>query len=68
MDTNHRMVTWSAAWALIGGQVVCTGCMQGQTVSSSGESFPHEPDCKASAEVAALPWAELHEILDAERG
>lgn len=26
MHTNHRMVTSSAAWALIGGQIVCTGC------------------------------------------
>jgi hypothetical protein len=68
MDNNHRMILWSAAWALIGGTVVCTGCMRGQVVSDSSETFAHEPGCKAAGEVSTHPWAELHQILDSERG
>jgi hypothetical protein len=68
MNNNERMIRWSAAWALIGGTVVCTGCMNGQSITRSGESFPHEPRCKAKDEVTEMPWAELHQILDEERG
>lgn len=68
MDTNERMIRWSAAWALIGGIVVCTGCMNGQSITHSEETFPHEPGCKAKGEVTEMPWAELHQILDDERG
>ncbi len=42
--------------------------MRGQLITLSGESFTHENDCKAKDEVAAMPWAELHQILDQERG
>lgn len=68
MDNNHKMIVWSSAWALIGGIVVCTGCMHGQALSDSGEEFKHEPDCKALGEVAKHAWSELHSILDDERG
>jgi len=68
MDSNQRMIHWSAAWALVGGVVVCTGCMRGQPITQSGESIAHEDDCKAKDGVAAMPWAELHQILDQERG
>lgn len=64
MDSNQRMIAWSSAWAMIGGHVVCTGCMRGQAISASEDAFPHEPNCKAKGEVAELPWAELHQILD----
>jgi hypothetical protein len=68
MDSNQRMLIWSSAWALVGGQVVCTGCMQSQSIHSSDETFIHEPGCKARDAVQALPWAELHQILDFARG
>ena len=68
MDSNQRMIAWSSAWALVGGLVVCTGCMRGQAVSLCEDVFPHEPSCKAKGEVARMPWAELHRILDVERG
>jgi hypothetical protein len=68
MENNQRMITWSAAWALIGGIVVCTGCMNSQTIKQCEEPFPHEPGCKAKDEVTERPWAELHQILDDERG
>lgn len=68
MDSNQRMIAWSSAWALVGGLVVCTGCMRGQSVSLCEDVFPHEPGCKAKGEVAEMPWAELHQILDYERG
>jgi len=68
MDSNQRMIAWSSAWALVGGQVVCTGCMRGQSISLGEDVFPHEPSCKAKGEVVRLPWAELHQILDSERG
>jgi hypothetical protein len=68
MDSNQHMIAWSSAWALIGGQVVCTGCMRGQSVCQSEVKFRHEPSCIAKDAVDALPWAELHRILDVERG
>jgi hypothetical protein len=68
MDGNQRMIDWSAAWALIGGLVACTGCMRRQRVSDADEPFPHDPNCTAKDEVASRPWAELHQILDVERG
>lgn len=68
MDSNQRMIAWSSAWALVGGLVVCTGCMRGQSVSLCEDVFPHEPSCRAQGEVAQMPWAELHRILDVERG
>jgi hypothetical protein len=68
MNSNQRMIRWSAAWALVGGVVVCTGCMRGQPIFQSGEPFTHEPNCGDRDEVAAMPWAELHQILDDERG
>ncbi len=68
MDGNQRMISWSSAWALVSGLVVCTGCMRGQSISLSEEVFPHEPVCKAKNAVADMPWVELHQILDRERG
>jgi hypothetical protein len=68
MDSNQRMIAWSAAWAIVGGQIVCTGCMRGQFISLSGHVFPHEPRCNAKGEGAEMPWAELHQILDLQRG
>lgn len=68
MDGNQRMIAWSAAWALIGGVVACTDCMQSQSISGADEPFPHDSNCTAKDEVASKPWAELHQILDAERG
>jgi hypothetical protein len=68
MDTNRQMIIWCSAWALIGGTVVCTGCMQGQVLSDSAEEFAHQSGCKAMGEVAVYPWAALHQILDEERG
>jgi hypothetical protein len=64
MNSNQRMIYWSSAWALVGGVVVCTGCMRGQSLSNSGESFTHEDNCTAKDEVTVMPWAELHQILD----
>ena len=68
MDNDHRMVIWSATWGLVGGMVVCTGCMQGQRLSRSAAPFPHEPACRYKDEVGEAPWAELQDILDLERG
>lgn len=68
MDSNQRLITWSTAWALVGGLVVCTGCMRSQSVSHCEAAFIHEPGCMAKDDVAELPWVELHEILDYERG
>lgn len=68
MDSNQYMTKWSAAWALIGGLVVCTQCMRAQSISQSGEPFAHEPHCKSREELSDTPWADLHQILDKERG
>lgn len=68
MNNDQRMVIWSATWALVGGIVVCTGCMQGQRLSQSAAPFLHESACRSRDEVGEAPWAELQDILDAERG
>jgi hypothetical protein len=68
MDNNQRMIVWCASWALVGGAVVCTGCMNGQVIADSSKTFPHQPNCKNDGEVSRHPWGELHDILDAERG
>jgi hypothetical protein len=68
MDSNQRMIAWSSAWALVGGLVVCTGCMRSQPIYQCEQAFFHEPGCKAKDTVETLPWAELHQILDCERG
>jgi hypothetical protein len=68
MDSTQHMIDWSAAWALIGGVVACTGCMHTQPISKAEEPFPHDPSCAAKDEVASKPWAELHQILDVVRG
>jgi len=68
MDNDHRMIEWCAAWALIGGTVVCTGCMHGQALSHSSEEFSHDASCKAAGQVPSRPWLQLHEILDSQRG
>lgn len=68
MDGNQRMIGWSSAWVLVEGQVVCTGCMRGQSILLSEQLFTHEPACKAQDYVASMPWVELHQILDRERG
>jgi hypothetical protein len=68
MDSNQRIIAWSSAWPLVGGLVVRTGCMRGQSVLLCEDVFPHEPSCEAKGEVAEMPWADLHQILDRERG
>jgi hypothetical protein len=68
MDNNQRMILWSTAWTLIAGMLVCGRCMKSQCITDSHLSFPHEPTCQAKETVAQMPWAELHEILDHERG
>lgn len=68
MDGNQRMIDWSAQWALIGGVVACTSCMQSQPISEAEELFLHDPGCAVKDAVALRPWAELHHILDVERG
>jgi hypothetical protein len=42
--------------------------MRGQSITQGNESFVHDPRCKAKEEVTDMPWAELHQILDVERG
>lgn len=39
MDDNQRMIAGSAAWALIGGVVACTGCLRGQPISDADDPF-----------------------------
>jgi cytochrome c-type biogenesis protein CcmH/NrfF len=68
MNNKQRMMAWSSSWALIGGTLVCTGCMRGQSITDSDRTFAHDSRCKAKDEVTKLPWAELHQILDDERG
>lgn len=59
---------WNAVFVLVGGNVVCSGCMAGQKLQQSEENFPHSPGCKHDDEDTKRPWRVLHKILDCERG
>lgn len=59
---------WNAVFVLMGGSVVCSGCMVAQPLSASHQRFPHLISCKHEDEDTQRPWATLHEILDNERG
>lgn len=68
MESNQRMVDWSAQWTLIDGSVLCVRCNRSQMISNAAERFPHDPACEVKSRVCEHPWADLHEILDRERG
>lgn len=68
MNTDQRMVAWSAVWALIDGVVICASCARTQPCSQSDEHFAHEQACRAHGVPSSTPWVELHDILDAARG
>lgn len=59
---------WNSVFVLIGGRVVCSGCMTAQLLTESEKSFPHSPGCKHDDDETQHPWQTLHELLDAERG
>lgn len=59
---------WNAVFVLMGGCVVCSGCMVAQPLGQSEERFPHSPECKHDDEDTQHPWKVLHDILDHERG
>lgn len=59
---------WNAVFVLMGGSVVCSGCMVAQPLSQSEERFPHSPGCKHDDHQTEHPWKTLHDLLDQARG
>ena len=59
---------WNSVFVLMGGNVVCSGCMASQPLTQSEKSFPHSPGCKHDDEDTQRPWQKLHECIEKERG
>lgn len=60
---------WNAVFVLMGGSIVCSGCMTAQPLTQSEMSFPHSPGCKhVDVDETQHSWETLHELLDAARG
>lgn len=59
---------WNAAFVLMGGSVVCSGCMAAQLLSQSEETFRHSPGCKHEDEESQHPWKVLQTFLIASAG
>lgn len=68
MNSDQGLELWNAKWVLMNGFVVCSVCMQKQSLSSSCQAFVHEDGCRSAAEGDVLPWVDLHDILDNARG
>lgn len=64
MDPNiQRLMFWSATFVLMGGTVVCTGCMTAQSLADNHKDFPHADGCRYADAHARRPWDDLHAIL-----
>lgn len=68
MNRDEKIALWDARWTLVAGMVVCTGCLQGQRLSQSGDPFLHESGCRRAEIAGSSPWMNLRDIFDAERG
>jgi hypothetical protein len=68
MSTDHRMMLWCNSWALVSGEVMCTGCLRSQVLSQSRKPFEHEAGCTNAETAGVAPWETLHNVLDSERG
>lgn len=69
MDKNvQQLVEWNSVFVLMGGVVVCSGCMTPQSVLDSNKDFPHVKGCKHDDAETRRPWEILHSVLDAVRG
>ncbi len=42
-----RLNAWTAAWRLIGYEIVCVECKRRQSLSDADSDFEHEPGCAA---------------------
>jgi hypothetical protein len=69
MDANvQELLEWNAVFLLMGGSVVCSGCMIAQPVMAAGEPFPHEGGYKHDDDFTQHPWITLYQILDRNHG
>lgn len=65
---NRQMVAWCEHWMLSAGSIVCIKCLRAQTLAQSHQPFQHEPGCPNATTAGVEAWADLHHILDRERG
>jgi len=69
MDENtQKLIEWNAVFALMGGAVICCGCMNAQPILAAGKPFPHETGCKHDDAFTQHPWITLYQILDRNHG
>jgi len=59
---------WNAVFALIGGSVVCSGCMMAQPLEDETQVFPHKSDCKHDDPSTQHPWWVLQQLIEQVRG
>jgi hypothetical protein len=64
MEAEKKIEAWNAAWMLVGGLVVCTDCICGQSLLDAALPFEHAPSCHAYGDIHERPWFLLHGILD----
>lgn len=67
-NTDNQMMLWCEHWMLSAGSVVCIECLRAQTLTQSHQPFQHEPGCPNTTTAGVEAWADLHHILDRERG
>ncbi len=68
MDTEDRMLQWSASFQISDGKLVCRGCLSGQGLMDAEQAFLHTEHCQHRHPESEFPWIVLHEILDSFRG
>lgn len=69
MDANVQdLLEWNSVFVLMGGSVVCSGCMIAQPLMAAGEPFLHEAGCKHDDVFTQHPWITLYQILDRNHG
>lgn len=69
MDANvQQLLEWNAVFLLMGGSVVCSGCMAAQPLMAAGVEFTHGEGCKHDDDFTQHPWITLYQILDRNHG
>jgi hypothetical protein len=59
---------WNAVFVMMGGSVVCSGCMMAQQLEDERQVFPHAIGCKHDDPDTQHPWWTLQQLIDQVRG
>ena len=64
---SARLIGWTGRWSVFGSFVLCTQCLNVQTVDDASRPFRHVDGCSAAG-VGSYPWQELKEVVAAISG